>query len=79
MCLASTLDYADSTYPYMKGMLIVALEGEVENTEVQLKRKLKYMETEVQKVRRKATYSYLGLSHFAYLTNKCSQISEKSV
>ena len=35
MCLASTLDYADSTYPYMKGMLIAALEGEVENTEVQ--------------------------------------------
>ena len=33
----------------MKGMLIVALEGEVENTEVQLKRKLKYMETEVRK------------------------------
>ena len=37
MCLASTLDYADSTYPCMKGMLIVALEGEVENTEVQPK------------------------------------------
>ena len=35
MCLASTLDYADSAYPYMKGMLIAALEGEVENTEVQ--------------------------------------------
>ena len=34
-CLASTLDYADSTYPYMKGMLIAALVGEVENTEVQ--------------------------------------------
>ena len=34
-CLASTLDYADSTYPYMKGMLIAALEGEVEKTEVQ--------------------------------------------
>ena len=63
----------------MKGKLIVVLEGEVENTEVQPKRKLKYMETEVQKVRRKTTYPYLGLSHFAYLTNKCSQISEKSV
>ena len=33
----STLDYADSTYPYMKGMLIVALEGKVENIEVQPK------------------------------------------
>ena len=63
----------------MKGMLIVALEGEVENTEVQLKRKLKYMETEVHKVRRKATYPYLGSPHFTYLTNKCSQISETSV
>ena len=63
----------------MKGMLIVALEGAVENTEVQPKRKLKYMETKVQKVRRKTTYSYLGLSHFAYLTNNYSQISETSV
>ena len=36
-CLASTLDYADSTYSYMKGMLIVALEGKVENNEVQPK------------------------------------------
>ena len=30
-------------------------------------RKLKYMETEVRKVRRKATYPYSGSSHFAYL------------
>ena len=36
-CLASTIDYADSTYPYIKGMLIVALEGKVENIEVQPK------------------------------------------
>ena len=71
----------------MKGMLIVALEGKVENTEVQPKleymeaevRKLKYMETEVRKMRRKATYPYSGSSHFAYLRNKCSQISEMSV
>ena len=47
-------------------------------------RKLKYMETKVRKVRRKATYPYLGsshfaYSHFAYLRNKCSQISEMSV
>ena len=52
MCLASTLDYADSTYPYMKGMLIAALEGEVENTKCSQTEvwKLKYiMETEVRK------------------------------
>ena len=72
-CLASTLDYAGSTYPLMKGMLIVTLEGEVENTEVQPKPK--YGNRTIWKSKyeseKKSDLSVFGIVSFHLLRTDC--------